>query len=241
MVSIEKNTYDYDRYKFNLPYGGIDLLGGTAAERLPELDWSGLNIVWLDYERQLDDEAFLDVSFLCRELIPASLLVVTLNATTPKPRNVRRATLEQNVGEERIPTGTTDDSLGRWGWAAAQRDILLNWIDESVTRRTDGAWFEQLFDFFYADDAEMQTLGGLFLSPGLRVAYENCRFGELEFIRHRGDEPVEVFVPIVTHRERLHLNQQLPAPPEAPPTSPGLTEKERSAYKTFQRWYPGHP
>lgn len=238
MVSIEKNTNAYARFEFNRPFAGIELLGGLASEHLPALEWAGLNIVWLDYEQRLNRDIIADVSFLARVLSGGSVLVVTVNARTPTPRNARRATLAEDVGEERIPSGVSDDSLGKWGYAWAQRQILADVIGTASAARADRARFEQLFDFWYADEAPMQTYGGIIVSPPTTRAFENCRFDELRFIRQRGAEALEIVVPVLTAREQMHLNRQLPRPEGETLDAEGISEEERAAYQAFHRWYP---
>jgi hypothetical protein len=125
MISIEQDTARRSRYEFNLPFSGIELLSGVASVRLPDIDWRELSIVWLDYEAPVTAEIVSDLAFLAQELIPGSVLIITSNAATPKPADQRRRTLVQNVGEELVPPRVTDDTLARWGWAAAQRDIAL--------------------------------------------------------------------------------------------------------------------
>lgn len=238
MTSIEQDTLRQTRYAFNRPFSEIALLAGTASQRLPDIDWRRLAIVWLDYESQVVDEVLADVAFLCLELIPGSVLVITANASSPRPADQRRGALVTNVGEERVPPRTTDDSLARWGWAAAQRDVLLGLIDEELGNRRDAARFEQLFDFVYADDAPMQTLGGIVTAPGVDRAIELCRLDDLDFISRRGTGQIEVRVPMLTHREVLHLNAQLPLGEGGALQAEGIRDEELHAFERFYRWYP---
>src|SRR4051794_20885935 len=51
MTTIEKHEPDEARVRFNLPYKCVDLKMGSAAARLPEIDWStSPSISWLDYD-----------------------------------------------------------------------------------------------------------------------------------------------------------------------------------------------
>src|SRR5436190_4988098 len=186
MVSIERDTHRFARYEFNKPFGGIELLGGTVSDRLTDIPWDPLSIVWLDYEGQVTLELLADLSFTCHEVVLGSILIVTANASSPKPVAARRRQLVKNVGEERIPPGTTNQTLAQWGWASAQRQILLGAVDEELSRRRDGARFAQLFDFWYADDAPMQTFGGLVISDALSNALAACHFENLFYVRQRG-------------------------------------------------------
>jgi len=238
MISIEHDERRHERYRFNRPFAEIELLAGRASDRLPELEWATLSIVWLDYEWAVVHEVLADVGFLSHELLPGSVLIVTANAVSPRPADSRRATLAENVGEERVPPGATDESLAQWGWAAAQRDVLVDTTDTEFATRRDGARLEQLFDFVYADGAEMQTWGGIVKSPGNERLVEQCHFEDLDFIRRRGDEALEIRVPVLTRRETLHLNRQLPMESGQRLEGVGIVDEELEAYARFYRWYP---
>lgn len=237
MVSIEKNTADHARYLFNRPFAGIKVLGGKAFEHLPFMDWSGLRIVWLDYEQPLDEEVLGDATLLAQNLIPGSVFVITLNAMPSKPRETRRATLADRVGEERIPAGVDDDSLALWGLAETQRRILQDAIKAAFRDRNDGATFQQLYNFFYQDDARMQSYGGIVLSPAIQKAYEACAFEDLAYIQ-TGAQVMIISPPFLTTKEVIHLNQQLPSPAGETPEAEWLSDASKKNYEAVYRWYP---
>jgi hypothetical protein len=238
MTSIEHDYVQRERYKFNRPYAEVDVLIGSVSERLKDVDWSGLRIVWLDYERGLDDVVIGDVAQLAQRMQPGSVLVVTVNAEPARPMSARRSTLAEQVGEARVPPGTTDTSLARWGWADAQRTVLADALAEDLAARPDGAWLHQLFDFRYADDARMQTFGGIVLISAIARTLELCRFDDLEFVRTAGEDPVVIEVPDLTSKERHHLDRQLPVAESATPTLPGLDSAYAEQYARYYRWYP---
>ena len=240
MTSIEKDTNRQPRYEFNRPFAGIDVRGGRASQHLPEIDLSGLQIIWLDYEQALDDEVLDDAVLLSRKLQPGSVMAITVNAQPSTPRDARRETLVKNVGEDRVPLGVDDDALARWGLAAVQYRILRDAVVEAFRDRADGAELQQLFNFRYADDAQMQTFGGVVLSAATRRTFELCRFEDLdEFIRE-GDEPLYIRVPVLTPKELIHLNQQLPLSTGEQLQAEGLSETERGDYERLYRWYPAN-
>src|SRR5258708_21886019 len=61
MLSIEEKISHEERFRFNLPLGCIDLDFRHSNEALPNLDWQGPAIVWLDYDEQLTDSVFADL------------------------------------------------------------------------------------------------------------------------------------------------------------------------------------
>lgn len=238
MTSIEHDFSGRERYEFNRPYGEVDVLIGSAGARLRDVDWTGLRIVWLDYESALNEDVLGDVAQISQRLQPGSVLIVSVNAEPARPMNTRLETLAENVGEWRVPPGATDATLAKWGWADAQKRILADALTSEMSGRLDSAWLHQLFDFRYADGARMQTYGGIILIPALERSLVDCRFDDLEFISGRDDTPVVIDVPNLTAKERDHLDRQLPVPGGSSPSLPGLSAGDARQYADYYRWYP---
>jgi hypothetical protein len=239
MVSCEKDP-DPNRYQFNRPFADIELKFGPASQHLPFLDKATLRIVWLDYTQRLDHEVLQDVSAASARLAPGSMLIVTVNAMPARPANKRREQLVEDVGEERIPNGVDDPSLAKWGLADIQRRISFSVIRDALEGRGDGATFGQLFNFRYADSAQMLTLGGVIVTPGLRQAFDACKFEQLAHISC-DHNPVLISAPALTAKEALHLNRQLPLATGETLECPGLDSDDIDGYERFYRWYPPIP
>lgn len=237
MTSIEHDFHGRDRYEFNRPYAEVQVLIGSSADQIRNVDWGGLRIVWLDYECSLTDSVLGDVAQLSQRLQPGSVLLVSVNAEPARPASSRRSTLAENITEERVPVGTTDASLARWGWARTQQRVIADALGADFAVRRDGARLHQLFDFQYADGARMQTFGGVVLIPALERTLESCRFGDLEYVREAGTEPVTIDVPDLTAKEQRHLERQLPSV-DGDATLPGLSMAHVEQFSKFYRWYP---
>jgi hypothetical protein len=239
MVSWEKN-HDPSRYEFNRPFADIKLQFGPASQHLPFLDKATLRIVWLDYTQGLDDEVLQDVSTASARLAPGSLLIVTVNAVPAKPSERRRQQLAESVGEDRIPNGVDNASLARWGLADTQRAILSTTITNTLDGRGDGALFRQVFNFRYADGAQMLTMGGIILTPALIQAFGVCKFEQLAHVSF-DERPVIISAPALTAKEALHINRQLPLAETDTLECPGLDSDDMDGYQRFYRWYPPIP
>lgn len=235
MVSIE-NDANYNRFVANRPFANIDVRSGQASDRLLDLNWDGFNIVWLDYECQLTDLVINDVSFLCRQLVPGSVLLVTLNAVVPHDGE-RIKTLFNNVGD-RVPVDIVkEEQLAKWGFAHAQRRILDSQVKKAFKART-GLWFHQLFDFNYKDSIFMQTWGGLVMTKAQDKPLKQSAFGALPYVVERGKPPFEITLPVLTERERLALNQQLPRKTRRKKLAAGgLSKDHLEAFERVYRWY----
>ncbi len=236
MTSIEGDVKCLERYRWNRPFNGIDVLPGRSSTVLPTLDWARLAIVWLDYTSTLTTEVIGDLETLSRVLIPGSVLAVTLNAH-PGRLGERRDALEKAITPERVPLGVTDSRLGEWGLAAVQHEVLGATLRASFAARPDAATFSQLLNINYQDRARMQMVAGVVGAPAFDRALEQCRFDDLADVR-RQDEPLRVHVPLLTRRERAWLDQHLPNAEGAPlPSLPDvLPPDDVAAYAQVYRY-----
>jgi hypothetical protein len=235
MVSIEGKEGQIARCKANRPYNGIEILAGKSSDQLATIDWTRLSIVWLDYTTGINADLIADVEFLCRELLPGSVLITTINAHPDKELGKRRAQLVGAVGEERIPEKVNDNTLGGWGLATAQREILTAVAMAALSGRADGADWNQVLNIQYRDSARMQLLAGVIGAPALARTIEACTFGDLEFVRGTGDA-LTIDVPYLTPKEQRALNEQLPRGYRKRLSLPGVAKSEIDAYVAVYRW-----
>ncbi|MDP9223224.1 MAG: hypothetical protein M3P18_05110 [Actinomycetota bacterium] len=241
MVSIEKDFKRADRYRFNVPFSGIRLDFDRASGVLPTLlDEPKLRIVWLDYECRLNLEVLQDVNTALRKLLAGSVLLVSVNAQGPRLKEERLDALAKDVEPDRVPPATTDASLAKWGWAQTSHRILSAEAAAEIARRSDGAAMEQLFHFRYADGARMLTWGGILVAPANRPTYEGL-FDHLPQVRRADEEPYEIAPPVLTIREALALNAQLPETPPDDLEAHGMSTAELHSYANLYRWYPPVP
>ncbi len=244
MTNIEEHMQDEERFRFNVPLGAIDLRFGHSNQLLPKLNWSATTIVWLDYDGQLDAAVLADVETVASSIGRASVLIVTVNAqpmATFKPGE-RVSALRDKVGRERIPLGIeADGHLANWRLAAVSRRIIGAAIERALADRNaplpvaERLRYRQIFNFRYADGPKMMTTGGIFFHDADVEALEGCQFASLSQVVD-GEVPFEVKVPVLTAREVLWLNAQLPT--EDPVSAPGVPPADCEAYARVHRHYP---
>ncbi len=242
MTSIEEDSRNADRYRFNVPFADVSVKFDRASAVLPTLlDEPILRVVWLDYECELNLEVLQDIGTALRKLVQGSALIVSVNAQGPRVAKKRIARFTENVEPERLPPGIDDATLAKWGWANASHSVLAAEGAAEVAHRYDGAEFEQLFHFNYADGARMLTWGGVLLGPGNRPAFDGAAFEDLQQVRKEGEAPYEVAPPILTMREALHLNAQLPIKGSSAIEAKGISPQDLESYANLYRWYPPIP
>jgi hypothetical protein len=237
MTSIENKPGQVVRQTANTPYNGIRVLEGDAKDVLPTLDWEPLSIVWLDYECSLNTKSVIPaVEYLALKLRPGSVLAVTLRAEAHKPSSERLGKLKNDIGPERVPAGTTENTLGDWGTAHLQWNVLNSIIRTEVLSRRGGAdTWKQLLNIEYCDVTRMQLVAGIVGGPGLDKAIDSCAFESLVTYRP-GDSALRIQVPYLTHKEQQHLNERLPRSPHSRLRLPGVPDKEIKDYENAYRW-----
>lgn len=235
MTSIEQDIQHLDRYKSNRPHNNITLLGGKAIDQLSNVRWSAFNAVWLDYECPLNmDEVLPSMRYLASKLTDGDFLAVTMNAE-PGPLKGRLDRFKKNVGDALVPANTDDDTLGGWGWAARQQQILFNVLRNELRMGGRNRSWNQVLNICYGDGARMQTVAGVIGTPALAQTLSGCRFGDLAFYRP-DKEALVVQVPYLTPKESRALNEKLPRTSRRPLRLPGVDPDKVKAYVKLYRW-----
>jgi hypothetical protein len=237
MTSIEKRPGEVVRQSANVPFNGITVVEGDAKDVLPQLDWDPMSVVWLDFEDALNFKSVIPaVEYLCLKMRPGSVLAVTLRAAPHKPIDKRLEQLEDDIGPERVPDGVTDATLGGWGTAEVQRDVLNSIITAAVADRPGqrDRW-TQLLNIEYNDTTQMQVVAGIIGGPGVDRAIGNCAFEEMDTFRS-GPETLRIEVPYLTPKEQRLLNERLPRAKGARLRLPGVSKEDVAAYASAYRW-----
>jgi hypothetical protein len=237
MTSIESKPKQVIRQSANIPYNGIHVVEGDAKDVLPNLDWEPLSIVWLDFECGLNYRSVIPaVEYLARKLRPGSVLAVTLRAEPHTPISDRLNTLKEDIGPERVPAGTNENTLGDWGTARLQHVVLDSIIRAEISSRRGGqdTW-TQLLNIQYRDVTKMQIIAGIVGGPGLDQVIASCRFDGLATYRS-GEDALRIEVPYLTAKEQRLLNERLPRSPRARLHLPGVPAEEIKNYENAYRW-----
>ena len=236
MTSIEQSG-KAERFEFNRPFPDIALKFGTSNDMLPEIALDEPTIVWMDYCIGLRHEVLRDVLLLGQQLLPGSMLIVSVNATVAEDGK-RLATLEDRITKGRIPIGVdAEHHLDGWRTAEVQRRVLAAELREAMSGRA--VRFEQLINVHYRDTQRMQAWGGIIVDAGTADQFRAADFQSLPHVR-TGTDALTINVPVLTAREVLRLEEQLVNDAPAP-TLPWLKDSESESFAELHRWYPPVP
>lgn len=249
MVSIEEDVDNQERFKFNRPFSCVRMEFGKSTSVLPRLGWREKNVVWLDYDGAISSDVLNDVGFCCTNLLPGSMLIVSVNAHPEKiadgvPVELRPSkrleSLKKHVGDDKVPIDIVGKDLSDWGTAKISRRIILNEIQDTLSQRNgprkNRVNFECLFNFHYADGAKMLTLGGVLYRDDQKKLLENCSFGQLDFVRN-DDDAYLIDPPNLTFRETHLINRYLPNRISKLSLG-GLPQDDIKKYSKIYRYFP---
>jgi hypothetical protein len=243
MMSIEKEIDDEDRFRFNKPFKCVRFKFGPSTSVLPTLSWSQKTILWLDYDGVLDRAVLTDIDYVCSRIRHGSVIVATVNSEPGPAKDDRVEALRARLGPDKIPDGVTQTNLAGWGTATAYRRILYNEIAEALNARNGAeaqaqkVTYKQLFNFHYADNAKMLTVGGLIFRTRDELKVRRCRFEDLDFIR-TGEEAYGIEVPNLTFRELHHLESRLPLSGSGAKSIKRLAAEDIERYSKVYRYFP---
>jgi len=249
MISIENVTdlAEKRRFRFNVPFGDIELHFDHTNAALPSLRWDLRTVIWLDYDDMISADMLTDIRYLATQLVPGSALAVTVRGDlrdedqgVSTPRDV----LAGRVGESKIPNSVMmaghvkPDEMPQ-----TIREILMQEVKDGVNDRNSGRprgqsyAFEQIMFFKYRDGCPMVTLCWVLFEEGQRPTFNSCGFENLLCFR-KSASPFSIKIPFVTNAEIRAINQcgigstapkitDLPIPPT-----------EIAKYQLLRRYWP---
>lgn len=240
MLSVEINALAERRIRFNKPFGLVDIHIGAIGDVIPGLSRDERHILWLDYDGTISSTLIADTQQAATDLSIGSVLLVTVDVEPParvtKPREIRRI-YQSDLGDA-LPADLPDSSF-RDAHLHKTNAIL---IDRAIRRGLMGrsnVQFVGLFNFTYKDGHRMLTVGGMIAGADERRKVEASALPERVYFRKTivGD-PFQINVPILTRRERLYLEQHMPASPDWRPTEFDLDEDDLRGYRDIYRFNP---
>jgi hypothetical protein len=258
MISIESHKEDGLRVEFNKPFACVDIKLGHSKAVLGEIALGeGKSVIWLDYDYELAESVLNDIERVVAECQPGTFLAITVDAESKRleqPKSLGDEEpeipwptrpvdqLKRLVGQGRVPASVTSESLRGGALKETYRAIMSGVAQEALAARNGaleaGAKLkcQQVFNFWYADGAEMMTIGWLLYEERQESFLERCAFDKLEFYRP-GSEAFRIVVPNLTYREIRALDKECPENGGAGAVAP-VPEEDWGWYRKVYRYFP---
>lgn len=245
VVSIEQDEEVVKRQRFHVPSRKLSLkhtdLGSFVSTFDPE---DRVSIFWLDYTN-LTYGNFNEFSALLAKLTPDSLVKVTLQAKWRFFANGKRD-FAKEFGAL-LPSGFGKPPRDIKAFVAVIQN-MLRIASERALPAAGGVTYQPLCTFYYSDGTFMFTATGLICERTrqntIRNAFAGWKFAALDWA-----DPVRIDVPILTTKERLHLQKHMPRGGNCGRVlrqrlgylidkTEEKTESQLAQYERFHRYYP---
>lgn len=243
MVTIEKIVSRKRRVEFNKPYSCIDVRMGEASAVLGDLVEAKRSLVWLDYDGGIASATSGDVEIAVGAMTSGSMIMLSVNAMMEQ-LNVR-----DDDGDPVKPIDHLVELTGRAGLASEENRLTRNdfpsFVAEILHERIQSAAlgrpgfaYVPIWNFLYADGADMITVGGMVVDEADAALLAECELGELPFLMTA--DPFEIRLPMLTDKEKRELDRLMPrdAPIKASDLPFELRDTELEAYRKFYLEYP---
>lgn len=196
------------RLELNRPYSFIRIVNEMSYEALQKIDLSKPSIVWLDYDNELQPDAFKDMTLLFNQLPSNSVYIVTCNRDlkVENQKMTKKDLIDRFEGL--VPPDLKNDCCSDVKICETLRrmikDYCLSILEKRNKREGTQLKFVQLFNIKYQENlgAKMFTYGGIILNND--VDEGTIITGIIDDLR--SDETYEIDVPILTHKEILYLD-----------------------------------
>ena len=206
MVSLEQDSEIVKRQRFHLPSRKLHLREVSFGDFLEAYEPNGEKaIFWLDYTRLSVDDID-DFMVLLQTAEKLSVVKISLRAQSSDYHG------KPGVFEERfkefIPTGVAEPRQRLEDFAIVIQDMVRIAVEKAL-RGFTGIIFQPISSFCYRDTSGMFTLTGIICREDDEYRIRST-FGDWEFANFDWNPPRRIDVPMLSTKERLHLQNVIP-------------------------------
>ncbi|MES2671810.1 MAG: O-methyltransferase [Pseudomonadota bacterium] len=219
MISIEIDANAFKRQKFNKPISCIDLRHESSGEFISNFEFDDDYVIWLDYtEPTKVGEQLAELEMLISKIPEGSIFKITLNAHaaslgTPNDgsdlQKFRSEKAQRLLGDYAPATITRDDVT-----ANAYPRLLLSAAVSAAKKGIAGrsrCIVQPLTAFTYKDGQSMLTMtGAVIKSIDASAFLASIRIAHWPFSSLDWSVPLEISVPEMSFKERMHIESLLP-------------------------------
>lgn len=206
MYSIEAGTkISEEKLKFNSPYAFIKIIKDLSTNALNNIPLDKRALVWLDYDGNLEDYMFNDITALFSKLPEGSIYIMTCNRELKSKETGKEFTADEfkSVFGHLIPFQVKNKDFSNTSNYLTIRKMLKTQIDNTLNQRaqTDASLkFEQLFNITYQENrgAQMFTYGGVITKSDFDL--NKIFLADFEFLSYN-EETYNLDIPNFTRKE----------------------------------------
>jgi hypothetical protein len=243
MISMESNLIGYRRAKFNQPYKTISVRNGTSHEVLPALlktkslvkqPW----LVWLDYDKGLDEEKTADIRRLIEQAPENTILLVTLPVSGLGKPHQRSERLKSLLGDV-VPDALSKEDCKDEVLSVTLLKLLADFMASCAAGISRPGGFVRAFKIAYRDSTPMITVGGVLPAKGaIAAATTAINYSDWPALCK---QPIDA--PLLTWREAAVFQSQLPAARAVSRRAIrelgfDLETKQLRCFERYYRYYP---
>lgn len=231
MVSLEERPQVSLRQRFNRPHSAIRFLTQSSQQWIEQnLPSTSRHVVWLDFQGKNRHDQISQFQSLVAGAVKPSILRITLDVsnetlggkTTPKEKLDR---LKSQLGHLLPKELTVEDFVER-GLEDILRDVVFRAASQALKNQPI-ARFQPLLVVSYKDTNRMLTITGLLSNRDqVEPIVEKSGLREWDYSWLKTNDTLKIDLPELSARERLSLNQMLPA----------KATKVSHIHKTFGFW-----
>lgn len=249
MVSIEEATGAAKRFNDNRPFD-IRLMMESAAKAIPKIDWTTRQFVWLDYDGVFVNSMLRELSTVVSKVPVGSVIAITINVARAAEFSedveddlspVER--FQEHFADFDVPATISEEDLIGYPFSKLVEKTVFETASRAVQARAgvdaQTYQFRRVCSFRYSDGVPMITLVGIVFNDAVAAKLEECAFSQLDFIQGTEGE-VTIDVPILTARECVTLDAQLPVLGKGEIQFGSIPEREAKLYMRFYRHLPNY-
>lgn len=220
MISMERDILHKERYEFNKPYSCIENKFGESTNLLSkDIEWDGAtkDIVWLDYDKTLQESYIDDLQTCIKNVTSGSVVIISFNSTLEIDKHDSRINsikkccdslyLPDNIREKDLDPAVVHKIFHKIIEAAAKKALK----DKNTMYREDCDKYQikQITFLKYRDGAPMLSIAYILVKNSDINKYEECNLNDLDIYCTK-DEPFKIEVPNFTNKELQLINSYLP-------------------------------
>ncbi len=210
MVSIEVEEETFKRQQFHLPTSTLLLVLDNVTSYIAKYDPEDRrSIFWLDYTK-LEYRCFEDFKALLSMVPELSMIKVTLRSAPRDYQDDRKPDEFRNQFGKVMPDPSAQPPNRHKPFAYLLQQMLRVAAEQALPPAAMSLKFVPICSFYYSDRTPMFTLTGVVCSDS-RIHEIEQTYADWKFANLGWEQPKLIDIPVLSTRERLHLQHILPS------------------------------